>query len=68
MIATPNDVHMELALACEACGKHVISEKPVALSVAQLDEMIAVRSGTVSYLPSIRIAAGTRIIARSRTS
>lgn len=41
VIATPNDVHMELALACEACGKHVICEKPVALSVAQLDEMIA---------------------------
>lgn len=41
IIATPNDFHMELALACAACGKHVISEKPVALSTSQLDEMIA---------------------------
>ena len=41
VIATPNDVHMELALACAACGKHVICEKPVALSLAQLDEMLA---------------------------
>jgi len=41
IIATPNDVHMELAIAAAAAGKNVISEKPVALSVAQLDEMIA---------------------------
>lgn len=49
VIATPNDVHMELALACAACGKHVICEKPVALSSSQLDEMIAAsqRHGTV---------------------
>lgn len=41
IIATPNDVHMELAIASAASGKHVVCEKPVALSSAQLDEMIA---------------------------
>ncbi|HOB90388.1 MAG: Gfo/Idh/MocA family oxidoreductase [Bacillota bacterium] len=41
IIATPNDSHMELALASAACGKHIICEKPVAMSSAQLEEMIA---------------------------
>lgn len=40
-IATPNDVHESLAIACMAAGKHVISEKPVTMSVASLERMIA---------------------------
>ena len=40
-IATPNDVHKELAIACLGAGKNVISEKPVTLSVADLNDMIA---------------------------
>ncbi|MBO5306024.1 MAG: Gfo/Idh/MocA family oxidoreductase, partial [Clostridia bacterium] len=40
-IATPNDVHESLAIACMEAGKHVISEKPVTLSVASLERMIA---------------------------
>jgi predicted dehydrogenase len=44
VIATPNNYHMELAVAAAAAGKHVISEKPVALSLCQLDEMIAAAS------------------------
>lgn len=39
-IATPNDVHKELAIKCMAAGKAVISEKPVTLSSADLEEMI----------------------------
>lgn len=39
-IATPNDVHEELAIACMNAGKNVISEKPVTLSVASLERMI----------------------------
>lgn len=41
IVAVPNDVHMELAIASMAAGKHVLCEKPVALSVAQFDEMLA---------------------------
>ena len=41
LIATPNNVHKELAIAAAKAGKNVICEKPVALSVADLDEMIA---------------------------
>lgn len=41
VLAVPNNYHMELAIAAAAAGKHVITEKPAALSLAQLDEMIA---------------------------
>lgn len=39
-IATPNDVHKELAVKALNAGKNVICEKPVAMSLAELDEMI----------------------------
>ena len=46
-IAAYNDVHKELAVAAMEAGKNVISEKPVTLSSADLEEMIAasVRTG-----------------------
>lgn len=49
LIATPNDLHYELCLAAAAAGKHVLCEKPLALSLAQADEMIAAceRAGVV---------------------
>ena len=40
IIATPNDVHKEIAIRALNAGKHVISEKPVTLSSADLKEMI----------------------------
>ena len=39
-IAVPNDQHKPLALQALAAGKHVICEKPVTLSSADLQEMI----------------------------
>ncbi len=41
LIATPNDVHKELVIKALKAGKHVICEKPVEMSVAALDEMLA---------------------------
>ncbi|MFE0555942.1 Gfo/Idh/MocA family protein [Paenibacillus sp. NPDC058910] len=41
LIATPNDVHKELALQAFKAGKHVICEKPVTLSVSDFKEMMA---------------------------
>lgn len=41
VVATPNDVHKEIALDAFAAGKNVISEKPVAMNSAELEEMIA---------------------------
>lgn len=46
VIATWNDVHKELCIAAMRAGKNVISEKPVTLSVADLDEMIDVSKET----------------------
>ena len=40
-VATPNDVHKEIAIAALEAGKNVISEKPVALNSGELEEMIA---------------------------
>lgn len=42
LIATPNDSHKELAIASLEAGKHVICEKPVTLSIADFDEIVAV--------------------------
>ena len=39
-IAIPNDVHLEVVLACLNAGKNVICEKPVALSSTDLEMMI----------------------------
>jgi Predicted dehydrogenases and related proteins len=41
LIATPNDCHKAIAVAALGAGKHVICEKPVALSSAELDEILA---------------------------
>ena len=41
LIATPNDWHRPYAVAAANAGKHVICEKPVALSCEELDEMTA---------------------------
>ena len=40
LVATPNDVHCELVCAALNAGKNVISEKPVAMSLAEVDKMI----------------------------
>ncbi len=40
VIATPNDVHKDLAINALNSGHNVICEKPVALSVAEFDRMI----------------------------
>lgn len=39
-IAIPNDVHLETVVRCLEAGKHVICEKPVALSSEDLETMI----------------------------
>lgn len=56
-IATPVDLHRPQTIAAAAAGKHVLVEKPMAMSVAECDEMIAacaehdVRLGVAFYRP-----------------
>lgn len=45
-IATPNDFHKPLAIACLRAGKDVVCEKPVTLNAAELEEIIAVSRET----------------------
>ncbi len=48
-IATPNDLHYDICLAAADAGKHVLCEKPLALSLAEADTMVAAcaRAGVV---------------------
>jgi predicted dehydrogenase len=46
LIATPNDVHKPYAISLMESGKNVISEKPVTLNSAELEEIIAVSERT----------------------
>ena len=49
-IATPPSSHRELLLAAAGGGKHVLCEKPLALNLAEADEMLAAAadSGTIA--------------------
>ncbi|MBQ2712521.1 MAG: Gfo/Idh/MocA family oxidoreductase [Clostridia bacterium] len=40
LIATPNDVHLPYVLQCAAMKKHVICEKPVAMSSKEYEQMM----------------------------
>jgi predicted dehydrogenase len=62
-IATPNNTHYDIAMAVIAAGKHMLCEKPLALSVAHAREMTeaAERAGIRNsvnfvhrYVPSAR--------------
>jgi myo-inositol 2-dehydrogenase/D-chiro-inositol 1-dehydrogenase len=46
LIATPNWLHAEMAIAAAQAGKHVFCEKPIALTLKDADAMIAVAKET----------------------
>lgn len=50
LVAAPNDVHRPAAIAAMEAGKNVISEKPVTLSSADLQEMIDASKRTGKFL------------------
>ena len=41
VLATPNDLHAPHAIQALAAGKHVVTDKPMCLSMAEADQMIA---------------------------
>jgi len=70
-IATPNDSHCTLALRALAAGKHVLCEKPLALSLDEARSMVAAAKKARSRVgvwhnyrrcPAVSLAA--RVIAR----
>ncbi|WP_438445854.1 Gfo/Idh/MocA family protein [Gorillibacterium sp. sgz5001074] len=46
IIATPNHVHAEIAIAAMRAGKHVICEKPVTLNSRELQDILDVQQET----------------------
>jgi scyllo-inositol 2-dehydrogenase (NADP+) len=40
-IITPHNTHAPLALKCIKAGRHIVSEKPLAITTAEVDSMIA---------------------------
>ncbi|MBR0447788.1 MAG: Gfo/Idh/MocA family oxidoreductase [Clostridia bacterium] len=50
LVATPNDMHKPIAIQALQAGKHVICEKPVTLSVADLEEMKAAATQADRFL------------------
>lgn len=40
-LGVPNDLHCEMVLAAAAAGKHVVLEKPMAMTLGECDQMIA---------------------------
>lgn len=46
LIATPNHLHKDEAIAAMRAGKHVLCEKPVMMNSAELEEVIAVAEET----------------------
>ncbi|PTM57904.1 Gfo/Idh/MocA family protein [Desmospora activa] len=50
-IVTPNDTHAEIAIAAAEAGKHVLCEKPLALSLPQAEQMLeAVNKAGVTHM------------------
>lgn len=51
LIATPNDLHKDMAIAAMRAGKHVLCEKPVMMSSRDLEDVMAVaeETGMVFY-------------------
>lgn len=50
LIATPNDVHKSIAIQAMEAGKNVVSEKPVTLCSADLQEMAEASKRTGKFL------------------
>ncbi len=66
VIATPNDYHKEIAIDAMEHGKNVVSEKPVTLCPADLEEMIAAseRTGKLFTVHQNRRFDGDYLLAR----
>ncbi len=46
VLATPNDLHADLAIRAMQAGKHVVTDKPMCVTLAEADQMLAVAAST----------------------
>ena len=61
VVATPNNFHLPQACQAMEAGKFVVSEKPVAMSSAELQEMMDCSKGRASVSLSIKPQGGRRL-------
>jgi len=64
-IATPSGAHLEPALAAARAGKHIVIEKPIEISLARMDELLAgVAAAGVKMMPifQARFGEGARTV------
>ncbi len=73
VVATPNALHRDVAVAAAAAGKHVVVEKPMACTVTEADEMIdAAAASDVVLVPfhnarfAAPFAAAHEVVAQGR--
>ena len=64
VIATPNRVHHAIALAAIGTGKHVLCEKPIAMTVVEAREML----GSTSPLSALSSSSKSNVPSGSRDS
>lgn len=55
-VATPNNSHRDLALQAIAAGKHLMLEKPMAITTAECEEIVtAARSASTVVMPGYKL-------------
>ena len=59
IIATPNLLHFPIAMAAIAAGKHILCEKPIAMTVEEARTMARAAIRAVSVLPNPMASAST---------
>ena len=67
-ICTPSGLHTSQAVAAMKAGKHVVCEKPMSLTLAEADELIATEKETgmkVCIISQYRFAASTQEVKRA---
>lgn len=67
-IATPSGAHMEPTIEAAHCGKHVLCEKPLEISLDRIDSMIKAHEKAGTYLGGIfnfRFDETTQVIKRA---
>jgi UDP-N-acetyl-2-amino-2-deoxyglucuronate dehydrogenase len=68
-VLTPNHLHHTAVVACARAGKHVITEKPPAMSLAETDEMIeSCRKAGVLFACSVqcRVRKAVQAVKKAR--